>query len=134
VAFDEVADRVIASVVEVASTAGVISAERIGEFGLLTPAIATPLAMVLAELVQNAIEHGLGGVAGRLEVRIDRGPHELRMVVADDGVGLPHGFTLEGSTSLGLQIVRTLTVNELSGQIRVNRAENGTEVVVEIPL
>jgi two-component sensor histidine kinase len=115
VAFDEVADRV-------------------GEFGLLTPAIATPLAMILAELVQNAIEHGLGEVAGRLEVRINRGPHELRMVVADDGIGLPAGFTLEGSTNLGLQIVRTLTVNELGGQISVNRVENGTEVVVEIPI
>jgi two-component sensor histidine kinase len=56
------------------------------------------------------------------------------MVVADNGVGLPTGFSLEGSTNLGLQIVRTLTVNELSGQISVNRVENGTEVVVEIPL
>jgi len=134
VAFDEVADRVIASVVEVAATAGVISAERIGEFGLLLPGVATPLAMVLAELVQNAIEHGLGAVAGRLEVRVERGARGLRMVVADDGVGLPTGFTLEGSTNLGLQIVRTLTVNELGGQISVNRVESGTEVVVEIPL
>lgn len=134
VAFDEVADRVIASVVEVAGTAGVISAERIGEFGLLSPAVATPLAMILAELVQNAIEHGLGDVAGRLEVRVSRGANDLRMVVADNGVGLPPGFTLDGSTNLGLQIVRTLTVNELGGQIRVNRVETGTEVVVKIPL
>jgi two-component sensor histidine kinase len=134
VAFDEVADRVIASVVEVAATAGMVRAERIGEFGLLSPAIATPLAMVLAELVQNALEHGLGAGAGHLEVRIARGPHDLRMVVADDGVGLPAGFTLEGSTNLGLQIVRTLTVNELGGQITLNRVNNGTEVVVEIPL
>jgi two-component sensor histidine kinase len=134
VAFDEVADRVIASVVEVAATAGMVRAERIGEFGLLSPAIATPLAMVLAELVQNALEHGLGAGAGHLEVRIARGRHDLRMVVADDGVGLPAGFTLEGSTNLGLQIVRTLTVNELGGQIALNRVNNGTEVVVEIPL
>lgn len=134
VPFDEVADRVIASVVEVAATAGVISASRIGEFGFLSPTVATPLAMVLAELVQNAIEHGLGEVAGRLEVRVDRRPHKLQMVVADDGVGLPPGFTLEGSTNLGLQIVRTLTINELGGQIQVKRAVSGTEVLVEIPL
>ncbi|HUW78036.1 MAG TPA: sensor histidine kinase [Candidatus Nanopelagicaceae bacterium] len=134
VAFDEVADRVIASVVEVAATAGVVSAERVGEFGLLAPAIATPLAMVLAELVQNAIEHGLGEVAGHLEVRVVRNTTKLQMIVSDDGVGLPPGFSLEGSTNLGLQIVRTLTENELGGQILVNRVENGTEVVVEIPL
>ena len=134
VAFDEVADRVIASVVEVAATSGVITAERIGEFGMLSPAVATPLAMILAELVQNAIEHGFGEVAGRLEVRIERSENRLRMAVADDGVGLPPGFDLDGSTNLGLQIVRTLTVNELGGQINVNRAVSGTEVVVEVPL
>ena len=134
VAFDDVADRVIASVVEVAATSGDITAERIGEFGILSPAVATPLAMILAELVQNAIEHGFGEVTGRLEVRIERGENQLRMVVADDGVGLPPGFDLEGSTNLGLQIVRTLTVNELGGQISVNRVASGTEVVVEIPL
>ncbi len=132
--FDDVADQVIASVVEVASTAGVISAERIGGFGLLAPSVATPLAMVLAELVQNAIEHGLGEVAGRLEVRVMRTDDRLRMVVADDGVGLPPGFTLAGSTNLGLQIVRTLTVNELGGEIHIERVETGTEVVVEIPV
>ena len=134
VAFDDVADRVIASVVEVAATSGVVTAERVGEFGMLSPAVATPLAMILAELVQNAIEHGFGEVAGRLEVRIERAENQLRMVVADDGVGLPPGFDLEGSTNLGLQIVRTLTVNELGGQINVNRVASGTEVVVEIPL
>ncbi len=134
VAFDEVADRVIASVVEVATTSGVTTAVRIGEFGMLSPAVATPLAMILAELVQNAIEHGFGEVAGQLEVRIDRAENHLRMVVADDGIGLPPGFDLEGSTNLGLQIVRTLTINELGGQIKVNRAVSGTEVVVEIPL
>lgn len=134
VAFDEVADRVISSVVEVAATGALISARRSGEFGLLSPAVATPLAMVLAELVQNAIEHGLGQVAGRLEVRVERGTSHLRMVVADDGVGLPPGFTLDGSTNLGLQIVKTLTVNELGGQISVNSVDNGTEVVVDIPL
>jgi len=134
VAFDEVADRIISSVVEVAATEGLVSVRRVGEFGLLAPSVATPLAMILAELVQNAIEHGLGQVPGKLEIRIERSANQLQMVVADDGVGLPDGFTLEGSTNLGLQIVRTLTVNELSGQITLNRAVDGTEVIVEIPL
>ncbi|HZB48565.1 MAG TPA: ATP-binding protein, partial [Mycobacteriales bacterium] len=59
----------------------------------------------------------------------------LEVVVADDGVGLPRGFTLAGSDRLGLQIVRTLVQSELGGTIEVRpRPGGGTEAVLDVPL
>ena len=62
-------------------------------------------------------------------------PVSLSVTVADTGVGLPEGFELESTTSLGLQIVRTLVVGELGGRLRIApRAGGGTEAVVDIPV
>ncbi len=43
----------------------------------------------------------------------------LHVTVVDDGAGLPEGFDLDGSTSLGLSIVRTLVESELDGQLEM---------------
>jgi len=61
VPFDQVADRVLAMVVEVSSSDGGVRPTRKGSFGVVPAEVATPLAVVLSELVQNAVEHGLGG-------------------------------------------------------------------------
>src|SRR5579875_467704 len=136
--FDEVADRV-------AMMAGEVSAPEVravpkitGSFGLLPAAVATPLAMILTELLQNALQHGLphvGREQGLLEVTVVRDKDRLTVTVADSGVGLPEGFDLESATSLGLQIVRTLVVGELGGRLRViPRPGGGTEAVVDVPV
>ena len=55
--------------------------------------------------------------------------------MVDDGAGLPEGFDLEASPRLGLQIVRTLVVGELSGAINLRPREGGgTEAVLDLPL
>jgi len=109
-----------------------------GSFGLLPSYVATPLAMVMTELLQNALQHGLANAAkdeGILEVAAVREPERLTVTVADSGVGLPADFDLETSTSLGLQIVRTLVVGELGGRLQITpRPGGGTEAVVDIPL
>jgi two-component system, sensor histidine kinase PdtaS len=108
---------------------------RVGGFGVLPAVIATPLAMVLAELLQNALEHGLANRAGSLEVVVTRGEERLNVLVADDGSGLPADFDVESASSLGLQIVRTLIVGELGGVIDLRpRPGGGTEVLLDIPL
>jgi two-component sensor histidine kinase len=57
------------------------------------------------------------------------------VTVADTGVGLPDGFELDTTTSLGLQIVRTLVVGELGGRLRITpRAGGGTEALVDLPV
>jgi len=131
--FDDIADRVISMTGEV-SVAPVLP-RRVGSFGVLPSVVATPLAMVLTELLQNAVEHGFQRRTGELEVRADRGADRLEVVVADNGVGLPADFDLDSATSLGLQIVRTLVVGELSGRLAIApRAGGGTEVTLSIPL
>ena len=50
-------------------------------------------------------------------------------------MGLPDGFDLDGSTSLGLSIVRTLVESELDGQLEIGPgAGGGTRVDLDIPV
>jgi two-component sensor histidine kinase len=109
--------------------------QRTGSFGVLPAAVATPIAMVLTELLQNAVEHGFSHKSGNVQVIVRRDPDRLEVVVADDGKGLPPDFDLEATGSLGLQIVRTLVVGELSGRLAVERRKGGgTEVILSIPV
>jgi hypothetical protein len=124
-----------------------------GSFGLLSAAAATPLAMVLTELLQNALQHGFPPAArdsaagdctardcaardgGLLEVIAVREPERLIVTVADNGVGLPADFDPDSATSLGLQIVRTLVVSEMGGRLRITpRPGGGTEAIVDLPV
>jgi two-component system, sensor histidine kinase PdtaS len=134
--FDDIADRVMAMAGEVSAPETRVRPRRIGGFGVLPAAIATPLAMVLTELLQNALEHGLtDDSTGLLEVVVNRSGDRLGVVVADNGKGLPEGFDVESAASLGLQIVRTLIVGELGGVLRLRlRDGGGTEVLLDIPL
>jgi two-component sensor histidine kinase len=136
VAFDEIADKVMAMVGDVASPDRAVATRRTGSAGLLPAAVATPLALVLAELLQNAAEHAFAGPrGGTIDVRLDRRPTGLRVEVVDDGGGLPEGFALDGSKRLGLQIVRTLVVGELGGAIEMaTNGAGGTSVVLDVPL
>jgi hypothetical protein len=103
---------------------------RRGSFGTLPAEVATPLAMVLTELLQNAVEHGYDGIdrAGVVEIVVVRAGDELRVEVVDDGAGLPEGFAAAESDRLGLQIVRTLVGSELGGRLEVIPREGGGTV------
>ncbi|WP_432925877.1 sensor histidine kinase [Microbispora sp. CA-135349] len=133
VEFDDIADRVIAMTAEVALAQVMI--KRVGSFGVLPAAVATPIAMVLTELLQNAVEHGFAHCSGNVQVVVSRTADRLEFTVADDGRGLPEDFDLDATGSLGLQIVRTLVVGELSGRLGVaTREGGGTEVSLSIPV
>ena len=135
VAFDGIADRVLAMCAEVAAPEADVVVRRSGSFGTLPAEVATPLAMVLTELVQNAVEHGFPSGPGRIDVRAARDADGLAVHVEDDGAGLPPGFALATSTRLGLQIVRTLVEGELRGSLALAaRPGGGTSAVVRLPL
>src|SRR5579875_1686939 len=105
--FDDIAGRVAMMAAEVSAPEVRVTPKLSGEFGELPAAVATPLAMILTELLQNALQHGLphvGREQGLLEVTVVRDKDRLTVTVADSGVGLPEGFDLESATSLGLQI------------------------------
>ncbi len=134
-AFDEVVDRVLAMLADVSSVEPGVHPRREGEFGYLSGDLATPLSMVLTELLQNALEHGIRPGCAVLVVRAMRGPELLRVEVDDDGSGLPAGFDPVTSANLGLQIVRTLVTGELGGQLDIGpRPGGGTRVTLDIPV
>jgi two-component sensor histidine kinase len=103
-----------------------------GSFGELTTERATTLALVLTELVANAVQHGLADASGEISVEAERDNHLLRVEVTDNGVGLAEGKIGSG---LGTQIVRTLVESELRGKIAwTSPIRGGTKVSVEIPI
>ena len=133
--FDDIADRVMTMVAEVSSPEAEVTTGREGSFGELSAEVATPLALVLTELLQNALEHGLGDRPGVLGVVANRAAGRLWIAVTDDGRGLPPNFDPDTSGNLGLQIVRTLVVGELGGQLDFSRrARGGTRVALDIPI
>jgi two-component sensor histidine kinase len=123
----------------------------IGEFGELPTRLATPLALVINELVTNAVEHGLAEGTGTVTLEACRVPDEegtgelLEVVVSDDGAGMGPVVIEESGAGafrradtgegLGMQIVRTLVAGELGGSIRWSpRQCGGTEVTVRARL
>jgi two-component sensor histidine kinase len=131
--FDVVFDRVLKLIAEVASTHNTKAHPTfIGSFGALPSEYATPLSLALTELVTNAVEHGLAGREGNVEIIAERSEQNLRVQVRDNGGGLPEGKVGSG---LGTQIVRTLIQGELGGTIDWHTmVGSGTEVTIEIPL
>jgi two-component sensor histidine kinase len=133
--FDEVADRLRVMVSEVSSSGAEVRTSREGKFGTLPSEMATPLAMVLTEVLQNAVQHGFRDGSGNIEVTANRLVGRLHVTVTDDGIGLPESFDLDASTSLGLSIVRTLVESELDGQLEMGAgSDGGTRVIIDLPV
>lgn len=136
--FDEIADRLLRTVLDVsaAEPSGAVhhvTAERIGSFGSLPGEVATPLAMVLTELIQNAAEHAFPAGVGRIALSVNRIRERLRMRVSDDGIGLPEDF--DPARSLGLSIVSTLIESELGGELVFEAGPSaGTTVSIHLTL
>jgi two-component sensor histidine kinase len=137
--------------------------EVVGGLGEVPADVATPLAVVLAELLQNAVEHAFpdtetevegGGGTGRqtggttpvpaqsvghIQVHLVNDLNNLTLEVIDDGAGLPHGFDIDASESLGLSIVRDLVRSQLDGTITMRNRRDlhpgdpGTVVTIELP-
>jgi two-component sensor histidine kinase/PAS domain-containing protein len=156
-------DEIVTSLIRMAEDSVVLSRgltfEVTGTLGEVPADVATPLAVVLAELLQNAVEHAFlefdsddetgdtpfpeGATAalppGHIRVHLANDPTKLTLEVLDDGAGLPEGFDIDASQSLGLSIVRDLVRSQLDGSITMrNRkdshpGEGGTVVTIELP-
>jgi two-component sensor histidine kinase len=155
---------IVVSLVQMAEDS-VVSSQPIvisthGDLGEITADVATPLAVGLAELLQNAVEHafdpegpggqdgaaalsgasGSAGLApvGHVDVTLTNDGKELTIKVRDDGLGLPEDFDITQTTSLGLSIVRDLVVSQLEGRISMRSMPKneggGTRVVISVPL
>ncbi|MFM8531183.1 MAG: ATP-binding protein, partial [Ilumatobacteraceae bacterium] len=98
-----------------------------GEGGKLPATIATPLSVVLTELLQNAVDHEfpIGSSGGQVKVLLGNDGTTLAIRVIDDGQGVPADFAIERATGLGLTIVKTLVTTELGGTIVMRQGAAG---------
>ena len=138
VAFDDVVDRLLSMLGEVAGSEARVLVERVGSFGELPAELATPLVMVLTELVGNAVEHGFPETRrGSVQVIGSGARSVLTVQIIDDGAGLRERLWPANSDRLGLQIVRTLVEAELDATLDLSgrgSGRSGTAVTLRIPL
>jgi two-component system LytT family sensor kinase len=96
--------------------------------------------LIVQPLVENAIRHGISRRAsgGTVSIIARRSAERVEIRVADDGVGLPPGWTLGNSTGLGLSVTRERIAGlypDGSGRFAVTRRSGGgTEVEISLPL
>ncbi len=91
----------------------------------LPGARATALALVFAELLQNALEHG----GDRVRVELRSRDTEVELAIADDGVG----GVEQGGAGTGLSIVSALVRDELRGRLDLRSDGDGTRAAVVFP-
>lgn len=98
------------------------------------PDISVPLGLIATELVANTLEHGFpGNSSGVIGLKLGDGPEAGRafLEIRDDGRGLPDGFDVERTGSLGLTIARQFA-KQLGGTLAMERRpEGGTEARLE---
>ena len=104
-------------------------------FGLIPAEVATNLSLVFTEVVQNALEHGLGEAPGEVVVRAGQRDGQLVVEVENDGTSLPDDFSVAASGSLGLSIVTTL-VADLDGTFEMapRPSGGGSRARIVVPL
>lgn len=141
--FDELIGRQFRLAAELASPGQHVETVIQGSFGMLPSQVATPLALVINEVVANAVEHGLAGEAGTVTLGCkhlydERQNHSIVVSVQDSGEGISHQKIQEleegaSTTGLGTQIVKTLVSSELNGSIHWSTADGGgTLVTIEV--
>jgi len=96
--------------------------------------LATPISLVINELLINAIKYAYPGEdGGIISITLgDRGDF-LELRIRDEGVGIPDGFILEDARTLGMSLVRNIITSQLEGRIYPGPGK-GTEWIIEVPL
>ncbi len=90
----------------------------------------TSLALVVSEVIANAVKHG----SGRVEVRLTVENGLATVEVCDNGAGFPEGFDVSRSANTGLELVEQVTRWDLSGRVWYqNRPEGGACVRLQMP-
>lgn len=92
---------------------------------------AAPIALIVNELVTNALKHAFAGRDGGLiEVKVKRGADRFRIEIRDDGAGI--GVPATGSDGFGMRLIRSIA-RQLSAEIDWTPADPGTRVTVDMP-
>jgi two-component system, sensor histidine kinase PdtaS len=144
VVFDEIVQSLVLLVEDTVLALHPVEIVVNGELGVLSTDLATPLAVALAELLTNAVEHAFtdfGGVdnkqVGIVTLNLYQEGGNAIAEIRDNGRGLGEHFSLDVPTSLGLSIVRDLIRAQLHGSIEMKSVSasegGGTYIRVAVP-
>ncbi len=91
---------------------------------------AIPCGLIINELISNALKYAFKGKeSGKLDVEVKSSGEKLKIVIADNGKGLPENIDFRNTESLGLQLVVTL-VEQINGKIALE-TKKGTKFTIE---
>lgn len=101
----------------------------------LPSAVSIPMAIIVAESVNNAIEHGFAEQGGTVHISVEQGPDSaIHVSIIDNGVGLPPEFDLNNTESLGLRIATNLA-KQLKGSFELAAdTSGGVAAQLKLPL
>ena len=92
-----------------------------------------PCALIINELISNTLEHAFpDGRSGEIGIEMKTEDNLSRLIVQDNGIGLPATIDLKDADSLGLQLIQILT-EQLHGKLEIDR-NNGTMFTITFPL
>ena len=89
-----------------------------------------PTGLMINEIISNSLKHAFpNGRNGTISLSIKKHKHKIKMVLADDGVGIKEKVELDKAESFGMLLI-SLLATQLNADIDV-LAENGTAYVIE---
>ncbi|OTA27079.1 histidine kinase [Alloscardovia macacae] len=131
--FDVVISKLLRMSVDLASRQDQhIDISYVGKFGMMPAQDATPLSLILTELMTNCVEHGFENLeTGNIQISVGRAGNDLNIVIEDNGEGIDAEADADmmsaksSGSGLGTQIVNTFVKNDFNGSIRWAPGRNG---------
>jgi PAS domain S-box-containing protein len=88
---------------------------------------AIPCGLIINELLSNVLKHAFPqGQQGVIRINFTHEQHELKLVISDNGIGLPDGLDIKKCKSLGLQLVSRLTTDQLGGRLSIDLSDGAS--------
>jgi two-component sensor histidine kinase len=88
------------------------------------------IGIIINELTTNTMKYAFAGrTNGTITLKVSRSDDAIRLIYADDGIGMPESVTFETSTGFGIQIIKML-VEQINGSLQIERGA-GTKYVIE---
>jgi two-component sensor histidine kinase len=94
--------------------------------------ISVTCGLIINELISNALKYAFpGDRSGNVTLSLVKFPKQNKLVVSDNGIGLPEKMNMEFKDTFGLLLIQTL-VDQLNGTLEVVR-KNGAKFIIRFP-
>lgn len=92
-----------------------------------------PLGLVINELISNALKYAFTNkTSGEISINMKLIGTTLTLAVADNGKGLPEGFSVENTVSLGFRLIKAFS-DKLKAKLDIHSSDKGTRIALQIP-